>query len=210
MKISFSDDEKKLIKSIGSVFKSGSKVVADATVAVTKTAAKATVTASKVAVKATAYTAGIATKGIADSASYISRQANSINSAIDIDENDFGLAESVDPEVLEPKQLPMRKEKDSMSDFEKENNSKVIDVIPVQVVNNDEDHCHKNDNEEMKAFSDKSRNNVNNDYKEPDKITKKIIAKMFLKGATIEEVSEFVDLDSDVVKKVLDNLGLLE
>jgi len=210
MKISFSDDEKKLIKSIGSVFKSGSKVVADATVAVTKTAAKATVTASKVAVKATAYTAGIATKGIADSASYISRQANSINSAIDIDENDFGLAESVDPEVLEPKQLPMRIEKDSTSDFEKENNSKVIDVIPVQVVNNDEDHCHKNDNEERKAFSDKSRNNVNNDYKEPDKITKKIIAKMFLKGATIEEVSEFVDLDSDVVKKVLDNLGLLE
>ncbi len=210
MKISFSDDEKKLIKSIGSVFKSGSKVVADATVAVTKTAAKATVTASKVAVKATAYTAGVATKGIADSASYISRQANSINKAIDIDADDFGLQESVDPEVLEPKQLEMSREQNGISGFEKEYDNKIIDVTPIQVDPEDGAHCHKNDCEEVKPLSHKSRNNLNNDFKEPDKITKKIIAKMFLKGATMEEVAEFVDLDVSVVQKVLDDLGLLD
>jgi len=204
MKISFSDDEKNLIKSIGSVFKSGSKVVADATVAVTKTAAKATVTASKVAVKATAYTAGVATKGIADSASYISRQANSINKAIDINANDFGLADSINPEVLEPKQLEMRKETEDIENFKEGNDGKVIDVIPVQVVNKDKDYCCKNDSGET------SFEIINDNFQEPDKITKKLIAKMYLKGATIEEVSEFIDLDTNVVKKVLDNLGLLD
>lgn len=210
MKISFSDDEKNLIKSIGSVFKSGSKVVADATVAVTKTAAKATVTASKVAVKATAYTAGVATKGIADSASYISRQANSINNAIDIDADDFGLKESVDPEVLEPKQLEMSKERYDRSSFEKEHDSKIIDVTPIHVAPDDGDSYHQNDCERTRPFSNKPRNNLNNEFKEPDKVTKKIIAKMFVKGATIEDIAEFVDLDASVVQNILDDLGLLD
>lgn len=210
MKISFSDDEKNLIKSIGSVFKSGSKVVADATVAVTKTAAKATVTASKVAVKATAYTAGVATKGIADSASYISRQANSINKAIDIDADDFGLKESINPEVLEPKQLAMSKEQYDVSGFENEHDSKIIDVTPIHVDPDDVGPNYQNDCEETRLYPNKSRNSLNNDFKEPDKITKKIIAKMFVKGATIEEVAEFVDLDASVVQNVLDDLGLLD
>ena len=120
------------------------------------------------------------------------------------------MEESVAPEVLEPKQLEMRKEQYDRSGFENENDSKIIDVTPVQVAPDDGGPCCKNDCEETRPYSNKSRNSLNNDFKEPDKVTKKIIAKMFVKGATMEEVAECVDLDVSAVHKILDDLGLLD
>lgn len=170
MKISFSDDEKQFVKSIGTFFKSGAKIAADATVAAGKTAAKAAVTVSKVAVKATAATASVATKGIAETALYVNDKADKVNSAISIDAGDFGLQEdAVEPEVLH----------DDNNYVVEQAEPQHLEAAPI----------------EIKAEDDA----------EVDIKLMKMIFKMHKKGLSEDEIAECLDVDKEIVLKVLED-----